>query len=599
MVEKKYEFTGEKNGVYHRIRALRDFGFNRYEDIPELACKGVVKAGDLGGWIKSEDDLSHEGNCWVFDDCVVSGGKISGDALVLSNSSVRGSFISGQAIVRDKSKIEYSKILDDAIVVNSEIHQSKISGASVVSQSVVCQKSVVQDSLLIKSVVSQHKVEQFKLIGEYKVGYGGDEELDQCWRDYIQHKYKADPDDLPATSDPDSEINFNNWFIDELWSGKKTDLNEEYYKESYYAFRENFDNNLWKKGFYEYDRYDQVEYIEVEEDRDWLKYCGSRMTPPVSQDLLQQGKQKYLNGFGRCLTKELIKNMEKYRENQLIEMWKEEKEKSILKRQHGDENLCAMIKFHLEKREGALEQLEEFVNELNKKKEEKNELLLEELSKQITPLQLSKPIEVIDLTEKPEWEKNFRVACVDFVEKRIIKDEYGYFALNVEKVKLYYAVSMHDINEILCNNGGRYFSSAEEVAHGYAKQWETTLGIKNHREKEYQLVKEIRKWIADNPYWVERAKEERDRLEKEDPDKLKNDEGLLAYYFLKREHRLLNPDSDTFLFPNKRFGVMVGCFLFTPESEKAKKYERLYKEWVANGNRLPDEELERLGIVKC
>ncbi len=55
MSEKKYEFTDETievdGYILHRIRALRDFG--------------SVHAGDLGGFIESEDNLSHDGTCWV------------------------------------------------------------------------------------------------------------------------------------------------------------------------------------------------------------------------------------------------------------------------------------------------------------------------------------------------------------------------------------------------------------------------------------------------------------------------------------------------------------------------------------------------------
>ena len=59
---KKYEFTDETKeqlicfGVsvtLHRIKALRNFG--------------DVKAGDIGGWIESEKNLSHDGLCWVYD----------------------------------------------------------------------------------------------------------------------------------------------------------------------------------------------------------------------------------------------------------------------------------------------------------------------------------------------------------------------------------------------------------------------------------------------------------------------------------------------------------------------------------------------------
>ena len=53
-VAKKYEFTGEEKDFYcrstvKRIRAVRDFG--------------NVKKGDLGVWIESEKNLSHDGLC--------------------------------------------------------------------------------------------------------------------------------------------------------------------------------------------------------------------------------------------------------------------------------------------------------------------------------------------------------------------------------------------------------------------------------------------------------------------------------------------------------------------------------------------------------
>ena len=57
--EIKYELTEETTNGLHRIRALKDFA--------------NVKAGELGGWIESERNLSHEGNCWVSEDARVSG----------------------------------------------------------------------------------------------------------------------------------------------------------------------------------------------------------------------------------------------------------------------------------------------------------------------------------------------------------------------------------------------------------------------------------------------------------------------------------------------------------------------------------------------
>ena len=78
---KKYELTDETKtlvdgAVLHRIRAVKDF---------MLADGTKVLAGDLGGWIEKEDNLSHGGSAWVSGDAEVYGdAQISGDAEVKS-----------------------------------------------------------------------------------------------------------------------------------------------------------------------------------------------------------------------------------------------------------------------------------------------------------------------------------------------------------------------------------------------------------------------------------------------------------------------------------------------------------------------------------
>ena len=60
---KKYELTGETINVFgktlHRIRATRDFS--------------NVHAGDLGGFIEDERNLSHDENAWVGGNALVKG----------------------------------------------------------------------------------------------------------------------------------------------------------------------------------------------------------------------------------------------------------------------------------------------------------------------------------------------------------------------------------------------------------------------------------------------------------------------------------------------------------------------------------------------
>ena len=68
---KKFELTTDsikRNGVtLYRIKSLIDF-----ED---------VKAGDLGGYVEKEENLSQSGNAWVYGNAEVSGDAwVSGDA---------------------------------------------------------------------------------------------------------------------------------------------------------------------------------------------------------------------------------------------------------------------------------------------------------------------------------------------------------------------------------------------------------------------------------------------------------------------------------------------------------------------------------------
>lgn len=115
MFTKKYEFVEEPTPAYaedgtllRRIRAL--------VDIP----KHGVKAGDLGGFIESEANLSHGGIAWIEGDA-----HVWGDARVMDAACVTG-----------RARVSCcARILDDAIVADS----ARISGRVTVSaRAVVC-----------------------------------------------------------------------------------------------------------------------------------------------------------------------------------------------------------------------------------------------------------------------------------------------------------------------------------------------------------------------------------------------------------------------------------------------------------------------------
>ena len=83
---KKFEFTGETKTLFdgtvlHRIKALVRIESNA----------GNIKVGDIGGWIEKEDNLSHDGNAWVYGNAGVFGNAlVYGDAWVFGNARVYG-----------------------------------------------------------------------------------------------------------------------------------------------------------------------------------------------------------------------------------------------------------------------------------------------------------------------------------------------------------------------------------------------------------------------------------------------------------------------------------------------------------------------------
>lgn len=95
-MKKKYELVKESvieeeySGVnLYRIRALKDF------------CD--IKKGDLGGYVESEENLSQDGNCWIYNDAKVYGyAKVSDNAIVSDKVEVYGNAgVYGNAKIRN------------------------------------------------------------------------------------------------------------------------------------------------------------------------------------------------------------------------------------------------------------------------------------------------------------------------------------------------------------------------------------------------------------------------------------------------------------------------------------------------------------------
>ncbi len=107
----------------YQIEALENFGY--------------VKAGDLGGYIENESNLSQEDSCWAFegtriyDNAVVRGfariygyAEVSGYAVVCGNAVVSSEAkVSGNAVVSGNAEVSgnavvcgFAKIGSDCII---------------------------------------------------------------------------------------------------------------------------------------------------------------------------------------------------------------------------------------------------------------------------------------------------------------------------------------------------------------------------------------------------------------------------------------------------------------------------------------------------
>jgi len=84
------EFFGK---TLFRVKALKNFS--------------NFKKGDLGGYIEKEENLSQEGNAWIYGNALVYGDAwVSDDALVFGNARVYGNaWVFGDALVFGDARV--------------------------------------------------------------------------------------------------------------------------------------------------------------------------------------------------------------------------------------------------------------------------------------------------------------------------------------------------------------------------------------------------------------------------------------------------------------------------------------------------------------
>lgn len=112
----------------YRIRALKAFSCPiRMRSESGTLANYTVKEGELGGYAEKEENLSHEGGCWVFNNA-----RVCDDSRVEDNAQIHHSVIvSEDSIVKGSTSL-----LDRVCVTNSVIGgYTKIANNSVISNS--------------------------------------------------------------------------------------------------------------------------------------------------------------------------------------------------------------------------------------------------------------------------------------------------------------------------------------------------------------------------------------------------------------------------------------------------------------------------------
>lgn len=113
LLNNKIEYKGK---TLYRIKALRNFGY--------------VLEGDVGGYIESEGNLSHEGGCWVHDNAkVCDNARIYDDAKIFDDAQIYDNArIFDNSLVVDNSIIHgdvhvygYAEIYDNAVINKGNI----------------------------------------------------------------------------------------------------------------------------------------------------------------------------------------------------------------------------------------------------------------------------------------------------------------------------------------------------------------------------------------------------------------------------------------------------------------------------------------------
>lgn len=98
----------------YRVKAVREFS--------------DISIGDIGGYVQGYHNLSHKGNCWVYDDSkLLNNAKLSENAKTYGKSIIaKESSISGNIILTESSWITGRSIITGNRILSGVWYQDKV-----------------------------------------------------------------------------------------------------------------------------------------------------------------------------------------------------------------------------------------------------------------------------------------------------------------------------------------------------------------------------------------------------------------------------------------------------------------------------------------
>lgn len=158
---KKFELLPEtriwRGRIVHRIRAVRDFG--------------CVRQGDLGGFVESSDNLSHHGDCWIYNDAIAcDNARLYQNAAIYNNAvACDYTVILNEASLWNKATARgFAVVGGCAMAMNSAIveGQAAISDYAVMrDEAVISGKTMARTNIILGLDANVSKPHHFLNVG--------------------------------------------------------------------------------------------------------------------------------------------------------------------------------------------------------------------------------------------------------------------------------------------------------------------------------------------------------------------------------------------------------------------------------------------------